>query len=112
MIGDAPALTQSSIGISIGDGTDIAIESSDIILTNNNLLNILLKNLSNIIYINFFWAFIFNIICTNCCWYILSKISFYTSTRNCINCYGILIINYLTSSLLLNYINHQIIILI
>ena len=40
-INDAPALVASSIGISINQGTDVAMDSADVILMNNNLSNII-----------------------------------------------------------------------
>lgn len=64
-INDAPALVQADIGISIAHGSDIAVDSSDVILMNNNLLDILnaialshaaLKNIKE----NLFWAFFYN----------------------------------------------------
>ncbi len=66
-INDAPALSKSTIGISINDGTGIAIQQSDVILMNNNLINILdLINISKtaykIIKQNLFCAFFYNII--------------------------------------------------
>lgn len=65
-INDAPSLAISSIGVSIGSGTDIANDSSDVILMNDNLVNIVnLINISKstikIIKENLFWAFFYNI---------------------------------------------------
>lgn len=65
-INDAPSLATSSIGVSIGSGTDIANDSSDVILMNDNLVNIVnLINISKstikIIKENLFWAFFYNI---------------------------------------------------
>ena len=65
-INDAPALTTSLIGISINDGTDIAMDSADVILMNNNIENILdLIDIGKKAYIvikeNLFWAFLYNL---------------------------------------------------
>lgn len=65
-INDAPALATATIGISINDGTDVAMDSADVILTNNNLENILdLINISKksykIIWENLILAFIYNV---------------------------------------------------
>ena len=65
-INDAPSLVKASIWVSINDWTDVAKDSADVILTNNNLSNILdLINISQKAYIiikqNLFWAFIYNI---------------------------------------------------
>ena len=66
-INDAPALSTSDIGVSIGNGTDIAIDSADIILLNDNLnrINDLFTIANKTIYNiqeNLFWAFIYNLI--------------------------------------------------
>ena len=64
-INDSPALASSNIGVSVNSGTDIAMDSSDVILTNNNLASIVklikiskktIKNIKQ----NLFWAFFYN----------------------------------------------------
>ena len=66
-INDSPAIATANIGVSIKSGTDIAIDSSDVILTQNNLNSILkLINISKksvkIIKQNLFFAFFYNIL--------------------------------------------------
>lgn len=66
-INDAPSLVLSDIGVSLEDATDIAIDSSDVVVMNNSLtLVVLLLKMSNkslnVIKQNLFWAFIYNII--------------------------------------------------
>ena len=66
-INDAIALTKSDVGVAIGTGTDIAIESADIVLIKNSLKDVitaidLSKAVINNIKLNLFWAFIYNII--------------------------------------------------
>ena len=64
-INDSPALAIANIGVSVNSGTDIAMDSSDVILTKNNLGSILnlikisKKTVRNIKQ-NLFWAFFYN----------------------------------------------------
>ena len=64
-INDSPALASANIGVSVNTGTDIAMDSSDVILTRNdlssimNLITISKKTIRNIKQ-NLFWAFFYN----------------------------------------------------
>ena len=66
-INDAPALVNSTIGISVNDGTDIAMDSADVILMNNDISNILdLIKISKKAYLiikeNLFFSFFYNLL--------------------------------------------------
>lgn len=66
-INDSPALASSDIGVSVNSGTDIAMDSSDVILTNSDLMSVVrLINISKKtirkIKENLFWAFFYNVL--------------------------------------------------